>query len=465
MPVYNNISYLDSAVKSIIAQTYTNWELLLLNDASTEPVNDLLQKYDDPRIIKLENKTNLGLTKSLNICLDRAEGDFIARHDSDDISAPLRFEKEVSLLKNSSADLVSTWAKTIHPKYPAVSPLATYIRDDYADRVTRLKDSAIKDTLLEKNCIFGPAAMFTRKVFDTIGYYDPFLYYSQDYNYWLRVAQYFDIKIIPEILYYRRRNPNSVRADKRHVEKKRDLHHHVKTRAKEFPIINDKEKENIQGWSFNENNTRIVYENQQIYQQAQEFTSHTHDIHSDLPRNTDTIEKMLEFDPSIKNILDAGCREGLLVENLNQRGFNALGVDISSISVNYAKSCGRNVLLCDIHQLTQTVSKKFDAILSVHSLEHCHTPEKVVAEFYDALKEGGIAAVRVPLQRDLVDQSYKTSRTTKGPGGLPAHASKFTPESLNNLLKEAGFEILHNSFHRKGHVRYEEYTAIVRKST
>jgi len=461
MPVYNNSIYLHDCIESILNQTYENWEFIIIDDCSTEPVWETLQHYAslDERIKIYKNPTNFGLTKSLNIGLDLATGEVIARQDSDDMSSPTRFEKQIEAFQHPGVGLVSSWARTVHEEFPRTK---LRLLDDYTDNVIRLNEDLIKSTLLEKNCIMGPAAMYLREVVDKIGYYDETLYYSQDYNYWLRIAQFFNIKIIPEDLYYRRKNIKSVRENPRHAHRKENLHSRVLQRAKEYPVIMKKTNKSPD-WEFNQDQTRITYHSQEAYQKAQEFTSHTHDVYSDLPRNTDTVDKILTFNPDTKIILDAGCREGLLVEVLKQRGFDTLGIDISSISVSYAQSLGRDVIHGDIHQLKDFINRKFDAIISVHSLEHCHTPEKVIEEFSLALNEQGLIGIRVPLQRDLVDQSYFISQREKGPGGLPAHAVKFTPQSIQTLLENGNFEVLHTSFHRKGHERYEEYTVIARK--
>ena len=92
---YNTpVSYLRESIDSILAQTYTDFELIIVDDASTDDSPAVLESYDDPRIRILYNEENLGLAKSLNRALDICRGEFVARMDSDDICLPERFEKQ-----------------------------------------------------------------------------------------------------------------------------------------------------------------------------------------------------------------------------------------------------------------------------------------------------------------------------------------------------------------------------------
>src|SRR6185369_13086080 len=93
MSVYNGERYLAEAIDSILAQTYRDFELLVIDDASTDRTAEIVAKYHDERIRVLRNDTNRGLTVSLNIGLGAARGELIARHDADDRSRPRRLEE------------------------------------------------------------------------------------------------------------------------------------------------------------------------------------------------------------------------------------------------------------------------------------------------------------------------------------------------------------------------------------
>ncbi len=106
MPVYNCEMYIKEAIDSILYQSFSDFEFIIINDGSTDGSFKILQKYscDDPRI-KLISRENWGLIKSLNQALEFARGDFIARMDADDISYLDRFEKQVKILNETNGDI------------------------------------------------------------------------------------------------------------------------------------------------------------------------------------------------------------------------------------------------------------------------------------------------------------------------------------------------------------------------
>lgn len=100
MGAYNAQEYIAQAIESILNQTYTDYEFIIINDGSTDDTPNIICRYakSDPRIIFIDNKENQGLIAVLNQGLDMARGEFIARMDADDISLPQRFEKQVAYL-------------------------------------------------------------------------------------------------------------------------------------------------------------------------------------------------------------------------------------------------------------------------------------------------------------------------------------------------------------------------------
>ncbi len=116
MGIYNCADTLDEAIESILAQTYTDWEMIMCDDGSFDDTYAVAQKYVQmypDKFILIKNEQNEGLNKTLNNCLEIAKGEYIARMDGDDISLPERFEKEVELLDN-------------HPEYAIVSSPMIY---------------------------------------------------------------------------------------------------------------------------------------------------------------------------------------------------------------------------------------------------------------------------------------------------------------------------------------------------
>lgn len=119
MGVYNSATSLRRAVASIIAQTYSDWEMIICDDASTDNSYDIACELaqEDSRIKVLRNEKNVGCNIVLNRCIEMARGEYIAIMDSDDISLPHRFEKEVEILDKN-------------PQYAIVGGLARHFNKD-----------------------------------------------------------------------------------------------------------------------------------------------------------------------------------------------------------------------------------------------------------------------------------------------------------------------------------------------
>ena len=99
MSVYNGAKFLGEAIDSILAQTFTEFEFIIIDDASTDDSLKIINSYKDARIIVVKNTKNHGLTKSLNIGIAKAKGKYVARMDADDISMPKRLEKQFDFME------------------------------------------------------------------------------------------------------------------------------------------------------------------------------------------------------------------------------------------------------------------------------------------------------------------------------------------------------------------------------
>ena len=202
MAVYNCAQYLPESIESILNQTVRNFEFIIIDDGSDGSVANVLNRYNDQRLRKIRLNENMGLTKCLNIALDLAEGDIFVRHDGDDIALPERLEKEILLLKGR-VGLVSCWAEPIDQN-------GNIADDPWIQEDSRQSVQDIERMLPRKNCILSPGAIFTREVFNRIGYFDPEVKYAQDYNYWIRLTRQFMINIVPEVLVQKRIHTKSV---------------------------------------------------------------------------------------------------------------------------------------------------------------------------------------------------------------------------------------------------------------
>ena len=110
MPVYNGEAHLAEALESILAQTYTNFELIIIDDGSTDNSLQVLLQYQKRDIrIRLITRENRNLATTLNDIIDLAQGKWVARMDQDDIALPHRFERQLEWLEQTGADIAGSW--------------------------------------------------------------------------------------------------------------------------------------------------------------------------------------------------------------------------------------------------------------------------------------------------------------------------------------------------------------------
>ena len=121
MSVYNGDKFLSSSIESILNQTYSDFELLILDDGSTDNTSKILNNYRNHEKIRLfKNNENIGLTKSLNLLINKSKGSYIARQDCDDLSDSKRLEKQLSYLLKY--DLDACTARAINKQSNRLTP-------------------------------------------------------------------------------------------------------------------------------------------------------------------------------------------------------------------------------------------------------------------------------------------------------------------------------------------------------
>ncbi|MDJ0619011.1 MAG: glycosyltransferase [Calothrix sp. MO_192.B10] len=203
MAIYNGQDYLREAVDSILAQTFQDFEFLIINDGSTDSTREIICSYHDPRIRLIHNEHNLGLTRSLNKGWELAKGEFIARQDADDISEPERLAKQVAFLEtHSEVALVGTWFKNIDPQGSLIGEY-----DLPCD------STEIRWEILFYSPFVHSAVMFRKDIIsEQIGLYNEAFSYAQDYDLWWRISRRFKVANIKDYLIKLRVNPSSMTA-------------------------------------------------------------------------------------------------------------------------------------------------------------------------------------------------------------------------------------------------------------
>lgn len=180
LPCYNAQLFLNKAIDSILKQTYCNFELLCIDDCSTDTTPEILRKYEllDKRVKIFTNKKNLKIAQTLNVGLRHSNGKYIARMDADDISLPNRIELQVKFLEeNESIGICGGQCKVIN-EFDVYSGKLSYILDN---------DGIISNLIFDSS-FAHPTVMFRRNIYESLGGYKDMMP-IEDLEYWHRMAK------------------------------------------------------------------------------------------------------------------------------------------------------------------------------------------------------------------------------------------------------------------------------------
>jgi glycosyltransferase involved in cell wall biosynthesis len=190
MPVYNNASYLDASIESVLNQTFPNFEFIILNDGSTDSSAKIIEYYSlkDDRIVFINDVINRGLIYRLNQGLSISKGEFIARADGDDICYEFRFERQLNYLEaQPETTIVGGWYEYFGMKSGVVA--------------LPLTDEDIKIFFLDNCSMVHPLIMARKSFFmENRIEYDPIAIAAEDYDLWTRIAGIAQFANIPEVL-------------------------------------------------------------------------------------------------------------------------------------------------------------------------------------------------------------------------------------------------------------------------
>jgi len=190
MSCYNEELTVRQAIDSIVDQTYTDWEFIILDDGSQDSTIEIIKEYTkkDSRIRLFQNEVNLGLAASLNKGIKNAQGEYIARMDADDVSLPLRLEKQVNYLDtHKEIDILGTNAQ-----------LKRGHQEEGQTQVP-LRHTDIYKNRYRKTILVHPTVMMRKSCFTNDGY-DPDLRWAEDKDLWLRWMDQFTFANLSEPL-------------------------------------------------------------------------------------------------------------------------------------------------------------------------------------------------------------------------------------------------------------------------
>ncbi len=211
IPAYNAMTYLPKTVESVLKQSFTDFEVIIVNDGSSDNIEQWVNTITDNRI-KLISQKNQGTAAARNTGIAHAKGEYLAFLDSDDLWEASNLEKQVYCLDNNpDVGLVYVWIASIDENGNHLGQI--YGNDE---------QGYIWEKMLQRNVIWsGSAAMVRRVCFEKSGVFDQSLKYSEDWDMWIRISRNYSFAVIKEPLVYYRFHPNN--KSKNHTKIKNEL--------------------------------------------------------------------------------------------------------------------------------------------------------------------------------------------------------------------------------------------------
>lgn len=198
LPTYNGEKYIKPAIESIINQTYADWELIIVDDCSTDNTPAIIKEYaeNDMRIRVVSNKVNQKLPKSLNIGFHIARGNFLTWTSDDNYYDNRAFETMLESLVKNKADFVFC---------------SYYIINDHGEKVGKTLKKISDVSALPYRNVIGACFLYRKQVLKKVGKYNENAFLVEDWDYWIRIYLHgFRITALNEILYYYREHRNSL---------------------------------------------------------------------------------------------------------------------------------------------------------------------------------------------------------------------------------------------------------------
>ena len=199
---YNEEKYIAEAIESVINQTYTNWELIIVDDASTDRSQEIINRYRDTRIKTEFCKKNQHVAYASNLGIDMATGEYIAKIDSDDIWEPEKLEKQISFMEEhteygvcfSKVNIIDEESEEANTKFSDIFELFNKVKN-------RSQEEWIKYFLKNGNCLCNASAVIRKAALQCVGgHYNLAFVGAEDYELWMRLVIKFPIYVMDERL-------------------------------------------------------------------------------------------------------------------------------------------------------------------------------------------------------------------------------------------------------------------------
>lgn len=204
LPVYNDEAYVEEAIDSVLRQDASSFEIVVIDDGSTDRTPNVLAQYEDEEQVEIRTHAeNQGLPEALNTGLEASQAPLLMRQDANDRSSPSRLTKQRTYLQR-------------HPDVAAVTTGAYMISANGNRTATYLPPKNPREELNERNPLVHGSVMFRREAIEDVGGYDEFFQYSQDYDLWVRLVRNgYQLSSIREPLYELRRDGSTESVSKR----------------------------------------------------------------------------------------------------------------------------------------------------------------------------------------------------------------------------------------------------------
>lgn len=198
--VYNAEKYISEALESILMQTYSNLEIIVVNDGSTDNSLEIINSYEDKRIKVINNKENKGIPFSRNLGLKNANGKYLVIMDADDISTPNRIEKQVEFMEKN-------------PNIVASGTFYQYLGKTFSRKIKSkyIEPEQLKIQVLFSSPIANPTAIIRMDIIRKYNFlYNECYFVAQDYDMWVQLSKVGDLAILPEVLFKYRIGHNNI---------------------------------------------------------------------------------------------------------------------------------------------------------------------------------------------------------------------------------------------------------------
>ncbi|SHJ50561.1 Glycosyl transferase family 2 [Parasporobacterium paucivorans DSM 15970] len=210
MPNYNCERHIAKAIESVLNQSYTNLQIIIVDDGSTDSSREIINGYLDERIEKVYLEKNSQICIALNTGIGFAKGEYLARIDSDDIWEPEKIEKQIRYLENNpDCGACFSWVSIIDENDVEVTDFTrgayTHVNENLLNVRNKSQNGWIKELFFRENSLCHPSVIIPMKVVKEVGLYNYAMVQLQDYEYWTRIVKKHPIYVYEEkLVKYRR---------------------------------------------------------------------------------------------------------------------------------------------------------------------------------------------------------------------------------------------------------------------